>query len=248
MSDVVEELLKVADEQDAIELKIFKNAVIKTLKEYQESPTRANKNNMDAARDNLKQKKEDMVAKYLSSPEDCGTAPSFPSLLKVLEHLTRSGFRISKSKLYRDRDKSLIRVNPDGSVLESEVRAYAASSLERVAGNIDDMSDIQVRKALKDMEFREEQILKIRQAREVNEGKFIPRRDFEAELASRAVVMEVGFRQHYRLNVGRWIALVGGKREKSAELLDELTRGLEAQLSSYSNMDTFLVMYEGEKE
>lgn len=31
--------------------------------------------------------------------------PTFESLLAVCAHLTKNGFKISKSKLYRDRDK-----------------------------------------------------------------------------------------------------------------------------------------------
>jgi len=187
-----------------------------------------------------------MVTKYLTPPEKDGVGPVFESLLSVCTHLTNSGYKISKSKLYRDRDKGMIRINKDGTVLETEVRAYAAT-LERKNGDIGDLSDIHAQKAQVDVKVREEQYKKLKFARLRDEGKYLPRRDFEAELASRAVVMEAGFRQHYRLNVSRWIALVGGKREKTPEFMEELINGLEAQLAAYSNLDTFLVMYEGEK-
>ncbi|MBI9092447.1 MAG: hypothetical protein JEZ12_24790 [Desulfobacterium sp.] len=246
MSDVIAELLKVADEQDSIELKIFKNAVIKTLQEYQESPTRANKNNMDAARDNLKQKKEEMVTKYLTPPGDGGQAPSFESLLSVCAHLTKNGFKISKSKLYRDRDKGAIRINPDGTVLETEVRAYAAT-LERINGDVADLSDGHAVKTQREIERLEEQIAKMRFEREKEEGKFIPRKEFEAELAARAVVMEAGFRHTFNVKVREWIAMVGGKAAKSADFLQELNTALDEQLNNFATTRTFQVMFEEEE-
>ncbi|MFO7753188.1 MAG: terminase gpA endonuclease subunit, partial [Desulfobacteraceae bacterium] len=145
MDDELKKLLEVADENDKLELKIFWNAFNKTLGEYKESPTKKNKQNLDAARDSLEGKKQEMNQKYFGKDEQANGTPVFSSLLEVLKHLDNAGFRISKSKLYRDKDKAMIRVNPDGSVPETEVRAYA-STLERKDGNIDDLSDIHAHK------------------------------------------------------------------------------------------------------
>jgi hypothetical protein len=167
----------------------------------------------------------------------------FKSLRAVLFHLDQAGFRISKSKLYRDKDKGMIRINPDGTVPETEVRAYAAT-LERKSGSIDDLSDVHARKAAKEVEKLEEQIARLRFERQKEQGKYIPRSSFEAELAARAVVFESGFRHVFNIKAKEWIVLVGGKMEKASELLTALNQALDEQLNSYTSLENFQVMFE----
>lgn len=170
-------------------------------------------------------------------------APTFKSLYTVLNHLKESGFKISKSAIYRAKDKGQIRINPDGTVLESEVRGYAGN-LERVEGNIGNLNDIHARKASKETELLDERIAKVRFENEKEGGKYILRTDFEAELAARTVILESGFRHQYNMKAGEWIALVNGKIEKSADFLQELNAALDEQLNSYATIKTFQVMFE----
>jgi len=173
------------------------------------------------------------------------SAPTFESLLAVCKYLGDAGFRVSKSKIYRDKDKGQIRINSDGTVFETEVRAYAAT-LERVEGDIGDLNDVHARKAAKEVERLEQQIAKLRFENEKEIGKYILRNDFEAELAARAVVFESGFRHKFNVKVREWIALVNGKIEKSADLLQELNVCLDEQLNSYATTKAFQVMFEEE--
>lgn len=172
--------------------------------------------------------------------------PTFPSLLAVVDHLDRAGFKISKSKLYRDRDKNFIQVNADGTVLETEVRAYAAT-LDRKDGSIADLADVHARKTSKEIERLEEQIAKLKFDREKEQGLYIPRKNFEAELAARAAVFDVGFRHAFNVQAREWIALVGGRPEKAAEFLAALNQALDEQLNTYATTRVYQVMFmEGE--
>lgn len=168
---------------------------------------------------------------------------TFQSLLAVIAHLDRAGFKISKSKIYRDRDKNFIRVNPDGTVPETEVRAYAAM-LERKDGSIDDLNDVHVRRAEKDVELRALKIRKLHFDLEKEQGKYIPRADFESELAARAAVFDSGFRHAFNVKAREWIALVGGKPDKAADFLQALNRLLDDQLTGYATTRTFQVLFE----
>ena len=47
----------------------------------------------------------------------------FPTLWAVMEDLEKAGFRISKSKIYRDRDKGMIRVNGRSEEHTSELQS-----------------------------------------------------------------------------------------------------------------------------
>ncbi|MCP3941682.1 MAG: hypothetical protein GY710_09410 [Desulfobacteraceae bacterium] len=244
MDSEIKRLLKVATGNDQLELTIFQNAVQKNLKNYHASPTKKAKNDLDAARDSLKTKKEEMMKKYLK-PEPEKRAPSFPSLRSVLIHLENTGFKISKSKLYRDRDKGMIRVNPDNSVLETEVRAYA-STLERKEGDIGDLNDMHAQKTAKEVESLELKVKKQQFDFDREQGKYLPRKDFEAELAARAVIFETGLKHLFNTRVGEWIALVGGKPDKAPDLLQLLHNSLETELSNYATTSTFQVMFEEE--
>lgn len=174
-------------------------------------------------------------------------APSFPSLFAVLDHLDAAGFKISKSKLYRDRDKGLIMVENDGSVLEVSVREYALT-LERIEGDIGNMGDLHAQKTAREVKSLDVKIAKQTLDLEVAQGKYILRSDFETELAARAVVFESGFRHFFSAQAREFIALVGGKIDKTPDLLQALNDGLDEQLNQYASMDTFQVMFEAVAE
>lgn len=166
----------------------------------------------------------------------------FKSLLAVVEHLSAAGFKVSKSKIYRDQGKGMIRVNPDGTVPETEVRAYAAT-LERVGGDISDLSDIHAKKTAREVESLEIKIAKQKYELEKDQGKYLPRADFELELAARAVIFETGLKHRIRSKVSEWIALVGGKADKGPDLLESMEAEIEAELSSYATTKTFQVLF-----
>ena len=173
--------------------------------------------------------------------------PSFKSLLQVFQHLKTAGYKIGKSKLYEDAKKGSIRVNPDHSVLETEVRAYAGT-LQRVEGDIQDLNDVHNRKAAKDVELTDIKIKRAKLELDKELGKYIPRADFEAELAARAVIFEAGFRHLFNIRAREWIAIVGGKVNRTADLLHALNTSLDEQLNSYVSTQTYQVLFEEEQE
>ncbi len=235
----IEKIIKASTKTETIELKIFQNAIVKNFKIYQDAPTKANKINLDASKESFEEKKQELLNKYF--PETTG--PSFPSLLSVVDHLNKAGFRISKSKIYRDKDKNQIKINKDNSVLETEVRAYA-STLERKEGNLDDLNDIHIQKTTKEVIKLEEQIAKLKFDREKDEGKYILKSDFEAELASRSAIFDIGFRHAFNLHAREWIAIVSGKPDKSAEFLQSLNTVLDEQLTGFASIKTFQVLFQ----
>jgi len=242
----IRQLLEIVDENEAVELKVLNNAKMQCLKAYKEEPTSQKKRDWDSAKAGLEDMIKNLNEKYAEKSESTDPGPVFDNIYQVVEHLDAAGFRISKSKLYRDKDKNKIRINPDGTVPETEVRAYA-STLERKEGDIGDMSDIHAQKTKKEVEKLEEQISKARFERELQEGKYIPKKDFEAELSARAMVLETGIKHMFNMRVREWIAMAGGKAEKSADLLQQMNEALDAQLTEYANTDRYQVMF-GEDE
>lgn len=173
---------------------------------------------------------------------------AFPNLITAMAHLDKAGYKISKSKIYRDKDKNFIQVEPDGSVLESEVRAYAATLERKDGAGLDDLNDVHLSRARKDVELREMKIQKMQFDLEKEKGLYIERKLFEAELAARAVVFESGFRHAFTMHVREWIALVGGKLEKEGDFLQALNQSLDKQLTGYAATHLYQVMFEKEAE
>jgi hypothetical protein len=83
---------------------------------------------------------------------------------------------------------------------------------------------------------------------EKEQGKYIPKADFESELAARAAVLESGFRNLFNIRIREWIALVNGKPERAADLMAALNRGLDEQLNTYATTRSFQVIFEDNPE
>ncbi len=166
-----------------------------------------------------------------------GPLPALKNRRAVLLHLQQSGYKVSRGKLYGDFEKGLIRMEKDGSVLEIEVRNYAVNHL------VDENQDLQSLKNQKEVEKLDEQIAKLKFERKKEQGKYILKKDFEAELAARAAVFDSGFRHVFNMKARTWITLVGGKAEKAADFLEELNAMLDEQLTTYATLKVFQVMF-----
>ncbi|NOX35319.1 MAG: hypothetical protein GXP56_16585 [Deltaproteobacteria bacterium] len=240
MNSEIDKLLKAANETESVELKIFQNAVIKNLKIFQESPTRANKKNLDSARDGLNQKKQEIEQKYFSSQEN---VPCFPSLLAAMEHLDKAGYKISKSKIYRDKDKNFIKVNADGSIPEVEIRAYAGT-LERKIGKIDDLNDIHNRKTSKEIERLDEQIAKLRFEREKDQGRYVPKAEVDQKIISTLIILDVSFRQIMDMNMSDICHILGGDVKKLNSAKDYVDDLLYEMMNKLARTDSFSIKIE----
>lgn len=236
------DILAVVNEDEAVELKIFKNATIRTLKKYQEEPTKANQVDYESARVALEDRKKQIEEKYFKNDGQDDTRV-FPSLLAASEFLAGKGYKVSKSKIYRDESTGKITKQADGSVTALAAWEYAEKYLEKTGVNKDDLKDLQatkIRNAIRnqDIEYKRKEFELDREL-----GRYLPRRDFEAELAARAVILETSLKHLFNTRVGEWIALVGGHPNKSPDLLQVLHNNLEEELSSYASTQTFQVIF-----
>jgi hypothetical protein len=169
----------------------------------------------------------------------------FKSQREIVRYLDRLGFRISKSKLSRDKKIGLIKVNEDGTISKGQIIEYSAS-LERKGDDEAPPAELQAKKTAREIDLLELRADRIQFEIDLDKKKYIPRKDFEAELAARAVVLESGFRHFFSVKAREMIALVGGKIEKTADLLQALNDGLDEQLNQYASTDIFHVLFDEE--
>ncbi|SDU38655.1 hypothetical protein [Desulfobacula phenolica] len=183
------------------------------------------------------------MSKNKNKPEDTSVLPSFPNRRAVLLHLKEAGFQVSRAKFYRDCEKGTIRVSPDGSVLESEVRVYA-TGLKRIEGNIEDLSDIQSIKGKKEVEKLEEQIKKLRYEREKDQEKYVLKKEVDLKIISTLTVMDIHFRQLIDMNMTDICRIMGGDIKKMNDAKDFMEQLVDEMMNKIAIADTFSLEYE----
>lgn len=173
----------------------------------------------------------------------------FTSLLQVKDYLIEQGYKVSKSKIYRDAENGKITAESDAagnkSVSALAAWEYAEKHLEKTGVNKGDLKNLQATKLMNAIKIQEADLRRKNFEQEKEEGRYIPRAEFEAELAARASVLDSGFRNMFNIKIREWIALVNGTPERAPDFLAALNQALDEQLNTYATTRTFLVMFEG---
>lgn len=214
------------------------NGHIKCAQAYQNDPSAANLKNWQQAEAAL----EEFVSSFDAAKKD---RPSFKNKIAVARHLKDQGVRIGKSKLYKDAESGRLRVQPDGSVLLSDVDLYVKAYLtpRQKAGDNYDIEQLQKEKLELESKKLREQIAKMEWDREKEAGKYLLRSDFEMELAARAAVLETSLRQMAQTKAYDWIAVCKGEHSKAGDMATMVTAEIGAVLNDYANTERFQVIF-----
>jgi len=205
---------------------------------YQKEPSAANLKNMQAAEAAL----DEFVSLINSASAE---RPAFVNKYAVFVSLKEDGLKVGKSKLYKDAEKGLLRVQPDGTVLLSDVELYKRAYLtpKQKAGSNADLDQLQKDKLDLESQKLKEQIAKLVWDREKESGKYLLRSDFEMELAARAVVLETSLRQMAQTKAYDWIAVCKGEHSKAGDMAAMVTAEIGAVLNDYAATDRFQVIF-----
>lgn len=150
----------------------------------------------------------------------------------VLDHVADNGRKLSKTKLYSDINRGLLRRQPDGTFRLRDVQRYMASL--PMAGTPDSLA----RKAEAAAEREEFDLA-------VKKGRFIAREQVYAELAARAVTLSSGLKTAFESQGLDLVALVDGNPKKAVALVEALERICDDALNEYSREMEFDVGLEG---
>ena len=211
---------------------------------YQKEPTSATLRDWQKAEAAL----EEFVAEIEAAKAE---KPSFKNKLAVARYIKSQGIKIGQRKLYKDAESGKLRVQPDGSVLLSDVdlyiRAYGTPR-QKAAGSAD-IEQLQKEKLELESKKLKEQIAKLEWDREKEAGKYLLRSDFEMELAARAAVLEISLRQMASAKAYEWIAVSHGDYAKTGDLAAMVTAEIRNALNDYAATDRFQVIFvEKEKQ
>lgn len=164
----------------------------------------------------------------------------------VLDHVADNGRKLSKTKLYSDINRGLLRRQPDGTFRLRDVQRYMASL--PMAGTPDAL----VRKAADRQRRKEEADIRKAEAAaereefdlQVKKGRYIRRDQVYAELAARAVTLSSGLKTAFEARNLDLVALVDGNPKKAVTLVEALERICDDALNEYSREMEFEVVLE----
>lgn len=170
---------------------------------------------------------------------------TYPNLMAVLRRLQDDGYKVKKSKLYKDKTLGLIKVEEDGSVTESEMLAYITKaglskkgevSSEELTANADRKFRAEIRKLEAQARASEYDL-------EVKQGKYILKEDAIRARIDQMQILEVHFRQVLETKLPEWIAIVGGNQKRLNDVRDQAALAVDDMMNALSRSDTFSVSY-----
>ena len=244
----LDKLLEVADKKDKARLTLLHNAVVGTMKAYKKDPTAPRKRDWDVAEDGLRKEVEKLWKQYFTDKEQVPGDRFLSSLFDAMTWLQKLGYKISKSKIYRDKDKGLIFVWPDGRVYKADAELYARKHLvlEKSPDLEDletkDLEELQRKKLQAEVERLKKQISKYELEITKEQKKYILKADFNKEMARRKLVLEQNFTHFFRSQSPDLIDLVDGNQKKIQDFIDALIEKLHQELNEFASTEKYHVV------
>jgi hypothetical protein len=234
--DPIQDLMARCAPTEAAELAAKSDAYDHWLKAYKADNSRATLAELDAAKKSLAAAVREIQGRI---DQTAATPEPLPNLLAAVGFLQADGWKIGKSKIYKDARAGLIRVNADGTVNEAEAIAYAHKYLKKklVDGGsaaIEDLLREEKEAQVALLKTREE---KLRFEKDLAQGLYLLRDDVILETAIKIGVLEAGLKNVVRSRSEEWLHQVGADIAR-ADLLRELVyREIDDLLDAFGNMD-----------
>ena len=175
----------------------------------------------------------------------------FKNRLEAHEYLQRRGYKIGRSKFYKDCSQGLCQLQSDGSILGSDLDAYIKRAgltqpdLDKAAEEAEELHRQKLEKEVEKLDW-ENKRRQFEYEKEV--GRYIPRSDFEAELAARVAAHEARLNSMIRDKVLEWIWTVNGDPNAAQDLIDSMQQDLADLFNDMARMDQFQVVFVGEED
>jgi len=233
MTDKLQRLIETATDADKVELKILHNASVACLKAYNDEPTAAKKKDLDAARTGLDAAIARMWPVYF--PEE----DRFENAKEAIAYLLGKGYKIAKSKFYKDRGKKF-NVNIDGSINKRELLLYA-KTLKYLGDPAAGLDKIQRKKVELETEKLAKQTELLDYALKVKEGAYIAREEAEMGRAAAISIIEANIRNMHLSLAAEWIDLAGGDPLATPRLIDAMGGALDDLFNRLVKMEEFVV-------
>jgi len=242
----IEEILQKAEASEKTELTILHNAYVTALSGVRTAASEANLRTYRAAKDALDRLTEKLSARYFPKEDP---EPVFESRIEALKHLKGLGYKVGKSKFYKDAGEGLVRFESDGKINQKSLDRYIRLSGIRRFSEIgqnkgEEKDSVLYEKAEQEVEKLKEQVRELRKKNEILEGQYFRKSDFEMELAARAAVFESELKQNFRTHAERLTAVVSGDSNRAMAVAEALETILDRALRNLADTSRFHVIFE----
>jgi len=220
MSDeYFDKIYESATDGEKSDLDLLMRAEDACLKAYQKGYARQKLHDWTAAKEARERFVAMLAQKYLAAP------PAYKHLTEAWQAITDDGWKLSKAKIYKDKESGLIRINPDGTVPASEVEAYITrAELKKIRSGDSGMDQLE---GLSGEKLTAE-VLKLKAQAEKAQfdlarerGKYLPKSEIRAELAAKLAAIEGGVKHLMRTKAADWISMAGGDAKKAHVVVED---------------------------
>ncbi len=256
MKTKIEKLKEVATQEEAAELVVLYNARLQNLSAYKNTPTAICKKDLDAAAEGVSELVNRLWQKYFVKEK------IYKNRKQLLRELNDTGYKISAGKLSQDSHRPPsqggLHVEKDGTIRRSSVEAWLAhprgggkiSARKGLAEEADqeEIDDLQAEKLRREVSILRTKDKRERLSFEREQGRWLPRDDFQMELAGRAGVLDVRLAYHFNLEADRLIEMVHGDQGYRGMLIQALVEMKNKALAEFCSTSSYQVMMVGDNE
>lgn len=169
-----------------------------------------------------------MAGKNKSEPQ------TFSTRKECYNWMSENGYKISQAKFYED-SRTMLVIQRDGSVKMKDLKNYLVTAgVEQYSGSrkaVLTIEQIRAEKERKELEKLQLDIDTKQFKLDVEQGKYIPREEFELEMCARVAVMYTTFRRRFKERFSE------EDREFAFQVVDEV-------MNELARTDRFEVIFE----
>lgn len=210
------------------DLKLLETAKEAAKKNIEKDPSKANLDAFDKA--------SRMLDECLAGDLE----PGFDNRLEAHKYLQRLGYKVGKSKFYQDCKAGLLRMQSDGSVLESDVKTYVARAglvkPDQAAYDIES-SDLMRKKQKREVEKLTAQVEEMTIKLDVLKHNLLDRNQVETEQAIKAGALMAGIIHVFRNFARDAIQLVEGNLKHTQAMVNFWTAKVESLFDEFARME-----------
>ena len=232
----IQRLIEASTDEEKATLTTLYNAVVETMKVYQTNNSAGRLKDWQSAEEALRKKAAEIEQKYFGSE----ASADFENRMAAIRFLQNLGYKIQKSKFYNDEKAGLVKVNPDGSVSESEVRAYAERFLKKVKSNgkddgkLDQFYRDKAEAELKSVQMKNTQLeFEI----EKQKGLWLKREEVETEFAINMAAIDACLKGIIEDSATDIIFATGGDPKKKHVFIEILNSRIDEMFNELSEIE-----------
>jgi hypothetical protein len=218
----MDDLNKLLEQSSSTDLATLLNAKEEAKRRVLTDPTPANLAALDRA--------TKMMESYHAQKEQI-----FSNRMEVLHYLESQGYKIKKSKLYRDCDKGLLKVETNGTVKKSSVDIYIMHPLANLIGPDTPDDDYLQQKTEYEIRRLQAQVEQIEFRNELERSLHIPREQYYRRMADNALIFKSDLMTYAYSDAAIMTEIVKGDPAYIPDLIEYMLNKHAQILSRYAH-------------